>query len=140
MSNKKIKIMAKIIDSCWLSPNGEVFWCSSHTIEAESLIDKFYSHKDIGPECDFCVERFLELRGWIKYFNHSWCSITGWVVLPDQHLTERQREKIFELTGEWIEDWGEVHFASPFLYYNYIFSFAKVTYLPKKGCEGFFFR
>lgn len=132
--------MAKIIDSCWLSPNGEVFWCSSHTIEAESLIDKFYPLEEVGPDCGFSVEEFLIKKGWIKYYNHSWCQLRGWAILPSQRLTKRQKDVIFELTEVYIEDWGEVHFASPFLYYNYIFSFAKVTYLPKKGCEGFFFR
>lgn len=96
------------MENCWLSPKGEVYYCEIHTTGAENIVNKlnlteeFYACMDAGR----CYEKetFLELRGWIKYCKYPWSGHSGWVILSTLKLTQAQIDKIYELTGELVDD------------------------------------
>lgn len=98
------------MENCWMSPEGRIYYCEIHQTGAENII------KSLGLNCDFdeyrrarkCFteETFLELKGWIKYCNHppEFGTPVGWIISDSVNLTQAQRDKIYELTGEFFED------------------------------------
>ena len=83
----------KRTSKCWLSPDGQVITCPDHKIFARRIIAE-------------------------RYPSVLWAlSGSGWVI--PQHLTTRQRDKIFDLTQEWF-GWkkGSIS-ALPFFYSKY---------------------
>lgn len=97
--------MEKIINPCWLSPSGEVWYCTNHTKKAVDIIEKLYKKfypgltiYEILADYNHSPEYFLEKHGWIKYFNRSEYEYKGWV-LPAINPTKKQLDMMFELTG-----------------------------------------
>lgn len=90
--------MEKVINTCWLSPSGEVFWCpGTHIAKAEDIIRDLYPNVNIEK---VVAESFLEDLGWIKYVNHDWePHIRSWILNPYKNLTKKQLDKMYELTG-----------------------------------------
>ena len=94
--------MEKTIESCWLSPTGEVWYCNNHSSEAEYIIKKLYPGRklyEITKDYRFSPEYFLEKHGWIKYFNRDGYPYKGWIILETTRPTQKQLDKMFELTG-----------------------------------------
>ena len=91
----------------WLTPTGQVFqgevgggsWhtmlCNSYLDKHEQLQERFWNwyDKGMGYTHDFFE---MELK-WVRYCD--WGQI-GWVVSPDRRWTKKQKEKMFELTGD----------------------------------------
>lgn len=88
---------------CWLSPYGEVIWCSgawNHNQDAINLLIERYGYKDIIDIDDtfpfkLATDILTEVYGWCRY---STCANRGWLWIKP--LTTEQKNKIFDLTGE----------------------------------------
>ena len=91
------------MDNCWLSPEGEVIYCSNHDVKARDLIQERYGINK-GMVKDPSI--YLGLRNWIAYHNRPWWC--GWWIYrsydPNQYYaknpTQAQIDKVYELTGE----------------------------------------
>lgn len=95
--------MSKIIGDCWLSPHGDIYYCISHVTKADSIIDEKGLTEEFNESCYFPhVEPFLESKGWIKYSTNK--IHPDWCFTSRTNLTQAQRDKIYELTGEFFED------------------------------------
>lgn len=95
--------MNKRIQNCWVSPDGRVIYCNKHELEAVHIVMLFYPNeileKHNGDLCDFLIA-----NGWARFCNILYqMSGSGWV-LP-RHLTTNQKNKIFDLTEEWFDEW-----------------------------------
>ena len=91
------------MDNCWLSLEGEVFYCSNHDKKAWDLVQERYGidkRKIKEPSI------YLGARNWIAYHNRPWWR--GWWIYcshdPSQYYvkdpTQAQINKVYELTGE----------------------------------------
>ena len=91
------------MENCWLSPSGEVYYCINHATKATSIVDKEGLHDEFCKSRYFPnVEPFLESKGWIKYSTNK--IHPDWCFTSRTNLTQAQRDKIYELTGEFFED------------------------------------
>jgi hypothetical protein len=92
------------MDNCWLSPDGEVYYCDLHSHMAKYLVEQFYPDAQMSTDSGMYIgpERYLESKGWIKYVLREWH--VGWVFSQygRRHRTQAQIDKIYELTGEVI--------------------------------------
>jgi len=86
----------KRTSKCWISPDGQVITCPDHKISAKHIITERYPEYKNQDVLDF-----LYNKGWARFCDVLWAlSGNGWVI--PQHLTTRQRDKIFDLTQEWF--------------------------------------
>lgn len=104
----------KRTSKCWISPDGQVITCPDHKIFARRIIAERYPSEYKNQD----VLDFLYNKGWARFCDVLWAlSGSGWVI--PQHLTTRQRDKIFDLTQEWFGWKMGRHFCSPFFYSKY---------------------
>lgn len=91
--------------NCWLSPNADLIRCGSHEDMADKIIKDFGLSGDYVAWCKFsnesCKEAFLYYKGFVKYCDNL--LYHGWVI-ESVKLTQAQIDKIYELTGDVIQD------------------------------------
>ena len=87
---------------CWLSPYGEIFWCTgtwTHDMDAvDILIDNY------GFEDEYDIDKkypdllptdvLMDVYGWVRY---SSCANRGWCFHKEP--TTDQKNIMFDLTG-----------------------------------------
>jgi len=92
------------INDCWVSPYGEVVYLEKtgrwlHAKTAGKILNENYGYDFDLSDPHIYWLNLLHSRGWIRYSN---CMNTGWIYNP-YTITEDQKQKIFELTGEIID-------------------------------------
>lgn len=92
--------------NCWLSPQGTIYFCCNHIQGAKHIIEECGLTNEFeevaNGRTSFSVERFFELKGYIKYSDIKVAS--GWCIIPGTRLTKAQINKIYELTGEFFDE------------------------------------
>lgn len=95
---------------CWLSPYGELIYTGGeweHANKAASIIFDRYNNGKYQDTNDVWCESMtktptdiLEELGWVRFstISNSWVVIDGYT-----RLTEEQKIRIFELTGDNFE-------------------------------------
>ena len=100
----------KTIKDCWLSPKGDVYWCreyESHMRAAERLIcelnltEEFSKFKEEFP--NMSEGTFLYRKGFVRYIR--WILPKERWAINNHRLTKAQKDKIYELTGDFYDWW-----------------------------------
>jgi hypothetical protein len=87
------------MNNCWLSPEGEVIYCINHDAEAWKIIKERFG---LSPSEVREPSIFLGERGWMAYMNRIW-QVGWWCYYYGPDPTQKQIDKIFDLTGELYE-------------------------------------
>lgn len=95
------------MQSCWLSPSGQVTYCgfAEHYETADILLQKLkpelFDAYGMSINCAYDAVAQLEQLGYIRYC--SWGSNPRWIVDDATKYTKAQCEAMFDLTGYWHE-------------------------------------
>ena len=85
----------------WLSPFGEWFPCAywGHCFKAEAILKERYPvlFKEIDEDYSLYTQKLEEL-GWIRYKT----DLHKWILQIHAKPTASQKDKAFELTGDFI--------------------------------------
>jgi hypothetical protein len=105
----------------WLTPTGQVFegenvgfhtmFCNKYLQDNPKIDDDFHNWSENNPS-RYTYQYFEQVLGWVRYCG--WGKINKWITESEEYkrlpngdiqiiqrrMTKRQKERIFELTGD----------------------------------------